>query len=327
MIEEDKSMKRMMAYMAAAGIALVAAGAPHRERGVTLQDEAVAVAFDEGLTQSRYLSVYGDGAEAMLEAAFEARAAFFQEDKEFVKHVSRGDIRNVPCIEPSPSLAKGLPSYLAFAARNKTVLYIPDRAVPVSGAMFGVPNAFDSLVAALRNRIGKDIIITGNGKSTYREKYDPEGTSYTFWPLGCAIHERGGYAEEAAHFFDFADPRAAPAAYRGPWSSQDFQRVTVWGELIAAMRGVKVFAYGADFNLNGDEIEGVSRFAAFFDANRGLIQKWRSGEVECAIAQNALILLLAYEEAEGNEDKSTDNAAFRRLRTLLRDKGIWKMVI
>ena len=193
--------------------------------------------------------------------------------------------------------------------------------------MFGEKNAFDSLVCALRNRIGKDVIITGSGKSTYREKYDLEGTSYTFWPLGCEIHDRGGYAEEAAHFFNFADPRAAPAVYKGSWSSPDFQRVTMWGELIAAMRGVKVFAYGMDFDLNGDEIEGVSRFVAFFKMNRTRMQKWRSGETACPIAQNALIILLAYEEAEGNEGKSTDNAAFRRLRTLLRDKGIWKMVI
>ena len=320
-------MKRMMACIAAAGVAAAAVGETHRESGATPQDEAIAAAMDEGLTQARYLAAYGDGAAAMLEAAFEARAAFFQEDKEFVKHVSRGDIRNVPCIEPSPGLAKGLPSYLAFASRNRTVLYSPERAVPVSGAMFGETNAFDRLVNALRGRTGKDVVVTGKGKSAYREKYDREGTSYTFWPLGCAVHDRGGYAEEAAHFFDFADPRVAPAAYKGPWSSPDFQRVTLWGELLAAMRGVKVFAYGMEFDLNGEDIEGVSMFAAFFNMNRSRMQKWRSGEKACPLAENALILMLAYEEAEGNEGKDTDNAAFRRLRTLLRNNGIWKMVL
>ena len=78
----------------------VLSAATHLEVGRTVQDEAVAMAIDEGLNQIKYLSMaYGEDAQKMLDDAFTARGSNFVEGVEVVKQYSNGDIRNVPCVE------------------------------------------------------------------------------------------------------------------------------------------------------------------------------------------------------------------------------------
>ena len=144
--------------------------------------------------------------------------------------------------------------------------------------------------------------------------------------MGCAIHEDDAYAEEVAHFFNFVDPRAKRNNFKGTWSSTDYEKVAKWSEFLSALRGLKVYAYSLGYNLNDAPVDGVSSFDAFVNAIKEKFEKWRQ-ESRWPIATNAMVLLLAYEEAKGNEGLGTDNGAYRRLRTLCRDNNIAKMVL
>lgn len=299
--------------------------ATHVEVGRTLQDEAVAMAIDEGLSQTKYLSMaYGEDAQKMLDDAFTARGSNFVEGVEVVKQYSKGDIRNVPCVEQVKGFKQE--EYLKFAKRNRSALFSPDEAVNVSGRMYGNPEAFNALLAGLQSKLKKPILLTGEGKREYRDVLDPNGKSYSFWPMGCAIHADDAYAEEVAHFFNFVDPRAKRNSFKGTWSTPDYEKVAKWNEFLSAFRGVKVYAYSLGYNLNNPPVDGVCTFDAFRNAIKGKFEKWRQ-DSRWPIATNAMVLLMAYEEAEGNEGKGTDNTAYRRLRTLCRDHNIAKMVL
>ena len=296
----------------------------HLEVGLTPQDEAVALAVDEGLTQDRYLTLcYGEDAQAMLDAAFEARGSNFVEGVAFVRNKSNGDIRNVPCVEIG---GKVRPSYMQFLKRNRGAVLKPSDSVSVSGQMFGQPNAFNALVSLLSAKVGKPIALTGEGKHIFRDEFDPAGRSYSFWPLGCAIHKPDAYAEEIAHYINFKDPRQPPRSFKGTWSNEDFEKVAKWNEFLSAFRGVKVYAYSLGFNLNDEPVDGVSAFDAFYNAIQGKIKQWQDGK-SCEIATNAYILLLAYAEAKAAEGTETDSSAYRRFREICRDNSVASMVL
>lgn len=87
-----------------------------------------------------------------------------------------------------------------------------------------------------------------------------------------------------------------------------------------------MYAYSLGYNLNNPPVDGVCTFDVFVNAIKGKFEKWRQ-ESRWPIATNAMVLLLAYEEAKGNEGLGTDNAAYRRLRQLCRDNNIAKMVL
>ena len=192
--------------------------------------------------------------------------------------------------------------------------------------MFGNQDAFNALLVRLQEKIKKPILLTGEGKRQFRDEFDPKGKSYSFWPMGCAIHADDAYAEEIAHFFNFVDPRAKRNSFKGTWSTPDYEKVAKWNEFLSALRGLKVYAYSLGYNLNEAPIDGVTSFDAFVNAIKGKFERWRQ-ESRWPIATNAMVLLLAYEEAKGNEGLGTDNGAYRRLRTLCRDNNIAKMVL
>ena len=301
----------------------VAFAAAHLEVGLTPQDEAVALAIDEGLTQDRYLTLcYGEDAQSMLDAAFETRGSNFVEGVAFVRKMSGGDIRNVPCVEST----KTRPSYMQFMKRNQGAVLKPGDTVPVSGRMYGQTNAFNVLVSKMSAKVGKAILLTGEGKHTFRDEFDPTSQSYSFWPLGCAIHEPDAYAEEIAHFFNFKDPRVPPRSFKGEWSDPDYAKVAKWNEFLAAYRGVKVYAYSLGFNLNDAPIGGVNTFDAFYNAIQGKLKAWRDGK-SCPLANNAYVLFLAYGEAKAAEGLESDNSAYRRFREICRDNQIAKMIL
>ena len=319
---EIKKIAMLVTMAMAAG---VLSAATHLEVGRTLQDEAVAMAIDEGLNQTKYLSMaYGEDAQKMLDDAFTARGSNFVEGVEVVKQYSKGDIRNVPCVEQVKGFKQE--EYLKFAKRNRSALFSPDEAVNVSGRMYGNPEAFNALLAGLQSKLKKPILLTGEGKREYRDVLDPNGKSYSFWPMGCAIHADDAYAEEVAHFFNFVDPRARRNNFKGTWSTPDYEKVAKWSEFLSALRGVKVYAYSLGYNLNNPPVDGVCTFEAFRNVIRGKYEKWRE-ESRWPIATNAMVLLMACEEAVEHEGKATDNAAYRRLRTLCRDHNIAKMVL
>jgi hypothetical protein len=319
---EIKKISMLVTMAMAAG---VLSAATHLEVGRTLQDEAVAMAIDEGLNQTKYLSMaYGEDAQKMLDDAFTARGSNFVEGVEVVKQYSKGDIRNVPCVEQVKGLKQE--EYLKFAKRNRSALFSPDEAVAVSGRMYGNPEAFNALLAGLQSKLKKPILLTGEGKREYRDVLDPNEKSYSFWPMGCAIHADDAYAEEVAHFFNFVDPKARRNNFKGTWSTPDYEKVAKWSEFLSALRGVKVYAYSLGYNLNNPPVDGVCTFEAFRNVIRGKYEKWRE-ESRWPIATNAMVLLMAYEEAVEHEGKATDNAACRRLRTLCRDHNIAKMVL
>jgi hypothetical protein len=318
-------IKKIAMFLTMAMAAGVLSAATHLEVGRTLQDEAVAMAIDEGLNQTRYLSMaYGEDAQKMLDDAFTARGSNFVEGVEVVKQYSKGDIRNVPCVEQVKGLKQE--EYLKFAKRNRSALFSPDEAVAVSGRMYGNPEAFNALLAGLQSKLKKPILLTGEGKREYRDVLDPNEKSYSFWPMGCAIHADDAYAEEVAHFFNFVDPKARRNNFKGTWSTPDYEKVAKWSEFLSALRGVKVYAYSLGYNLNNPPVDGVCTFEAFRNVIRGKYEKWRE-ESRWPIATNAMVLLMAYEEAVEHEGKATDNAACRRLRTLCRDHNIAKMVL
>ncbi len=338
-----KSMKITMATMMATALcAFVAYCEPHKGVGVTAQDEAVATAIDEGLTQAKYLALaYGEDAEEMLADAFAARGAYFTEGGEVVRHLADGDIRNVPCIEKVKGFKAG--SFLKFKNRNKSAMFKPTDITPVSGRMYGVSNAFDTLMFALRERLKRDILVTGQGKSNFRDEFDPQGLSYSFWPLGVAIHSNDAYAEEVSHFFNFTDPRKKSAMYKGTWSSPDYAKVSMWNEYVAALRGVKVHAFALGINLNEShfttqqvvdehgvtntvEVAGTPRFDTYFATIEPNLDAWVAASYS-PVATDAFVLLLAYREAKQNEGKETDNAAYRRFRELCRNFNIARMVL
>ena len=319
------NIKKIAMLVSMAMAAGVLSAATHVEVGRTLQDEAVAMAIDEGLTQARYLAMaYGEDAQKVLDDAFEARGSNFVEGVEVVKKYSKGDIRNVPCVEQVKGLKRT--EYIKFVKRHKSALFAPDEPTAVSGKMFGNQEAFNQLLVGLQAKVNKPILLTGEGKRQFRDEFDPDGKSYSFWPLGCAIHEDDAYAEEVAHFFNFVDPRAKRNSFKGTWSSADYEKVAKWNEFLSALRGVKVYAYSIGCNLNNPPVDGVCTFEAFRNVIRGKYEKWRE-ESRWPIATNAMVLLMAYEEAVEHEGKATDNAAYRRLRTLCRDHNIAKMVL
>lgn len=333
-----------LSMVATALVAAVAYCEQHREVGITAQDEAIATAIDGGLSQTAYLSLaYGGSAEAMLDAAFEARSAYFIETHKVVKHLALGDIRNVPCAEPTKKVQKT--SYMKFSKACNAILFKPETATPISGKMFGVDAAFQDLLARAESRIGKPIRIKGANivSNEYSATYDPQGLSYSFWPLGAAIHAKDGYAEEVAHFFNFCDPRKPPMKYKGTWSSPDYAKVSQWNEFVAALRGLKVHAFALGVNLNEShytmqqvvdenfvtnmvEVAGTPRFDTYYAMVEPNIDSWLASN-NSPIATNAFVLLLAYREAKSNEDKETDNAAYRRLREFCRDFNIARMVL
>ena len=312
-------MKKLIVVIGAILAANVFA-AEHVQVGVTAQDEAVAIALDDGLTLPKYLSMsYGQDAQKMLDDAFEARGSNWVEGVAYVKQMSKGDIRNVPCNEP---LAKSSPkSYLQFLKRNKSATFTPDEIVPVSGRMYNEHEAFDTLVNRLVKKVGKPVVFSGEGKSRFKYKFDLEGTSYSFWPLGAAIHSADSYAEEVAHFFNFVDPREKPNRFKGDWSSPDYAKVARWNEFLSALRGVKVYAYSVGYNLND-----AGMFDTFFAKVKNDIAVWKQG-TQRPMATNAIVLLMAYEEAISHEGLESDHSAYRRLRTLCRDNYIAKMVL
>lgn len=317
-------MKTSIIFMFAFTSAAFAA--THIEVGTTPQDEAVAIAVDGGLTQDRYLTMsYGGDAQKMLDAAFEARGNRFVEGSAAVKHLGKGDIRNVPCVEDAAKPGEK-PSYIRFTKRQRFSLFTPDEPTPISGKMYGMQGAFNTLVENLKRRTNRGIVITGEGKTKFRDEFDPGLKSYSFWPLGCAIHAPDAYAEEVAHFFNFMDPRVAPRTFKGTWSTPDYEKVSKWNEFLSALRGVKVYAYSLGYNLNDQPVDKVSTFAAFFNALKGKMERWAAGD-SCPMALNAYILLLAYEEAAGNEGMGTDNGAYKRFRELCRNPEIAKMVL
>lgn len=208
---EFKKIAMLVTMAMAAG---VLSAATHIEVGRTLQDEAVAMAIDEGLNQTKYLSMaYGEDAQKMLDDAFTARGSNFVEGVEVVKQYSKGDIRNVPCVEQVKGFKQE--EYLKFVKRNKKVFFTPDEATAVSGKMFGNQDAFNVLLGGLQEKIKKPILLTGEGKRQFRDEFDPKGKSYSFWPMGCAIHADDAYAEEIAHFFNFVDPKARRNNFKG----------------------------------------------------------------------------------------------------------------
>jgi hypothetical protein len=299
--------------------------AEHVQVGVTAQDEAVALVLDEGLTQEKYLSMsYGTDYKKMLDDAFEARGSNWVEGVAFVKQLSKGDVRNVPCIEPTPK--KTVRSYAKFMQRNRSATFTPSEVVNVSGRMFNEPDAFDTLVSRLVKKVGKPVVFSGEGKSRYKDRFDAEGISYSFWPLGIAVHSNTSYAEEVAHFFNFVDPRERPNRFKGTWSSTDYEKVSQWNEFLSAFRGVKVYAYSRGYNLNTASADGKSQFDRFFESIKTEYEQWING-APWPISTNAMMLLMAYEEAKMNEGLGTDNSAYRRFRTICRDNQISKMVL
>jgi len=339
-------MKKLYVTMVAvsAFAATAFAGAPHAEVGATAQDEAVATAIDEGLTQAKYLALaYGENAEKMLADAFAARGAYFTEGGTVVRHLADGDIRNVPCIENVKGVS--VDSFFKFKTRNKSAFFKPTDITPVSGRMYGVSNAFDTLMFKFREKVKRDIVVTGEGKSTYRDEFDPNATSYSFWPIGLAIHANDAYAEEAAHFFNFVNPRTQVRSFKGNWSNKDFEKVAKWNEFLAALRGLKVYAYSLGYNLNDDpptstqtvvdgngntttnEVVGQTVFVSFYNVIQGKMARWMAQEKPCPLATNAFILLLAYKEAAEAENTPNDSAVYKRLRNLCRDNNIAKMVL
>lgn len=302
---------------------VVMLNAAHLEIGETTQDEAVALAIDEGLTQDRYLSLcYGESAQKMLDAAYEARGTNFIEGAAFVRNKSNGDIRNVPCIEPGSKLG----SYMQFMKRNRSAILKPSDVVPVSGRMFGQPDAFNSLVSLMTKKINKHIVFSGEGKHTFRDVFDPSAQSYSFWPLGCAIHKASDYAEEVAHFFNFKDPRQPPRSFKGEWSSPDYAKVVKWNEFLAAYRGVKVYAFSIGFNLNDAPIDENPVFDIFFTAIQDEVMQWKESNSR-PMATNAYILLCAFFEAKAAEGTDADNSAYRRLRELCRNNSVSAMIL
>ena len=321
-------MKKLYATMVAVSAisATAFAGMPHAEVGATAQDEAVATAIDEGMTQAKYLALaYGAGAEKMLADAFDARGSLFVEGGAVVRTLAEGDIRNVPCIEKVDGASAE--SFAKFKARNKSAFFKPTDVTNVSGRMFGVSNAFDTLMFSFRDKIKKDIVVTGEGKSAYRNELDPKGISYSFWPLGVAVHSSDAYAEEVAHFFNFVNPRTPVRNYKGNWGNADFAKVSKWNEFLSAMRGLKVYAYSLGYDMNAEPSETQSIFESFYAAIRVNMDRWIAHEKPCPLAINAFVLLLAYKEAAEAENTANDSAVYKRLRNLCRDNNIAKMVL
>lgn len=314
---------------------------PHKEVGVSMQDEAIANALDDGITQESYLTMfYGTNSQAMLDAAFDARAEYFVETGAVLKHLANGDIRNITCGEYGAKRPKQ--AFLRIAQRMKSSFFSPNEKIPCGGRMFGITNAFDYLVETMRTKTGKEIRFKG-APSLFKNTYDANGTSYAFWPLGVAIHDNGGYAEEVAHFFNSMPPLDKPMVCKGTWSSPDYQKVTVWNEFIAALHGVKVHAYANGINLNiynvttreetdGDgntttvEVPDTPQFDIYYALVSPQIEGWVSSGI-FPISQNAFVLLMAYREALSHEGKETDNAAYKRFREMCRNHKIAQMVL
>ena len=319
-----------MATMAAMATAF---GGTHQEVGSTCQDEAVALAMDAGLSQILYLrQAYGNKAEVMLEDAFEARSEYFVETTEVVRHLAKGDIRNVPCVEPGSTNVLSKRSFVAIQSKMKSAFFSPEEPVIVSGRMFGETNAYDMLVAKTEARTNKKIVFTGNPVSTYQQN-DTNGTSYSFWPLGLAVHSGDAYAEEAAHFFNATDPRVPIRNYKGTWSNPDHERVSRWNEFLAAFRGLKVDAYARGFNLNVEPAGSgdtnaipVSVFETYYAQMAPRLDGWLERSFS-PVSTNSFVLLLAYREAVSHENTDTDNAAYRRLRHLCRSCKVSRMVL
>lgn len=326
----------------AAFMALESNGAAHIEAGTTVQDEAIAVALDAGLSQDSYLAMsYGIAAEQMLNDAFEARAKYFADTATVIKHLSNGDIRNVPCMEPIPNMPKE--SYLRFSRRMKLSMYVPNEPIPTYGKMYGETNAFLHLLADMERKVGRPLVMNGDHASIYKDQFDPQLVSYSAWPLGIAIHSSGSYAEEVSHFFNSMHPRMISRVYKGNWSTPDNARVTIWNEYISALRGVKVYAFAHGVNLNESHITytsvigqdgsstsvenvGTPKFDVFWNLVKDEVDVWTTNG-RWPIATNSYILLLAYKEAISHEGKDTDNAAYRRFREMCRDFNIARMVL
>lgn len=317
-------------------------GVSHMTVGKTAQDEAIATAIDEGLTQDRYLALsYGSSAGQMLEEAYAARSEYYVEGANIIKHLSNGDIRNVIIGEPNPNGTTNRMSYLSLNRKMKNVFLKTGDPTPISGRMFGVTNAYEKLLAAFRARAGMPVKAKGD-VSPYLE-FDAQGASYSFWPLGCAIHSCDAYAEEVSHYFNSCDPRSKPVTYKGTWSSPDHERVSSWNELLAALRGLKVHAFASGINLNEsnlttqqvvDEnfvtntvvVAGTPRFDTYYQLVEPQIATWVENNY-CPLPTNSYVLLLAYREAISHEGKETDNSAYRRLREICRNFKIAKLVL
>ena len=326
----------------AALMALSAVGDNHIEVGATIQDEAVAVAIDEGLSQDRYLSMsYGESAEEMLDAAFVERAKYFVETASVIRHLANGDIRNVVIGEPPFKGPTNLQNFAKIHAKIKDAFYKPSDPMPIAGRMVGIPEAFSNLVQRQEARIGKKIKMKGDA-STYPQ-FDRDGQSYSFWPLGIAIHDNGAYGEEVAHFFNATDPRKKPVLYKGTWTSVDYERVSRWNEFLAALRGVKVYAFSHGINLNESHyteqqvvdtngvtstvwVAGTPRFDTFYQTIAQNLDSMVASH-SSPLATNSFVLLLSYREALSHEGKDTDNAAYRRFREMCRNFHFARMVL
>ena len=338
--------KNIVISLLAAACASAFGGWSHRVPGLTPQDEAVASALDAGLSQSAYLQMgYGASAAYMLDAAFEARAECWHESAAVIRAVSKGDIRNVPCVDPDGGDTNS--SYVVFALRHKVAMFSPDDAIPHYGRMFLASNAFERLVTSCETRSRRQIRFIGaTNNLAFYHAFDDSGVSYSFWPLGVAVHEPDGYAEEVAHFVNFQPPRAPVPSYAGSWSEPDYARVTMWHEFLAALRGVKVHAYSLGINLNEPD-----SFANYFDVVSTNLDGWAAvttnttvrtefdeNDVEISVTNetysaaspvslNSYILLKAYREAAGKEGTAEDDAAYLRFRRMCRNPKIAKMVL
>lgn len=338
--------KTIVISLLTAACTSVFGGWSHRVPGLTPQDEAVASALDAGLSQSAYLQMgYGESAADMLAAAFEARAECWRESAAVIRSVSKGDIRNVPCVDPDGGDTNS--PYVVFALRHKVAMFSPDDAMPHYGRMFLASNAFERMVKACENRSRRQIRFIGaTNNLAFYHAFDDIGRSYSFWPLGVAVHEPDGYAEEVAHFMNFQPPRAPVPSYAGSWSDPDYARVTMWNEFLSALRGVKVHAFSLGINLNepdsftnyyntvSADLDGWSAvttnttvYTTFDDNDVEIYVTNKTYSAASPVSLNAYILLKAYREAAGKEDTPADDAAYLRFRKMCRDPRIARMVL
>lgn len=323
-----------------ASLMALAVGGTHIDAGATLQDSAIATALEEGLTQSKYLALsYGAKGNEMLQEAIKARAEYYIESVGVITKLSNGDIRNIPCEEPLPNGTIKKTSYIKFQQKVRRAFFNPNDVTPYSGAMYGEQNAYVTMFDNLEKRVGLKIKTKGD-VNVYKD-YDTKKVSYSFWPLGCAIHSNNSYAEEVAHFYNFCDPRKTIRAYKGEWSKTDFLKVSRWNEYLSALRGCKVHAFSKGINLNEShittkieetddgpkvvEVIGTPKWDEYYNSVVGELD---SGEkLGTTISVNAVVLLQAYKEALSHEGKETDAPHYKRLRELCRNFKIARMVL
>ena len=332
------SNSRMLSVLVVTGMCMNLVAA-HVEPGTTIFDEATALVLDGGMTHEKYLEMsYGNLASEMLDAAFEARAAMYIEDTDVIRHLANNDIRNVPCYEPN---AKTKASYIKVFKYMKNAAFKPDMTIPVSGKMYGVTNAFENLVFQMNQRTGLEIRIRGDmGKYT---GLDAQEKSYSFWPLGVAIHSRDAYAEEVSHFFNFCAPNYRIVRYAGAWSSPDYATVSDWNEFIAAYHGIKVHALSLGINLNDSHITyenvtddngetqtvpkiGVAKFDTYFAAVKDSLDGWITNG-KSPIPTNSVVLLLAAREALSHVATPQYSKADDRFLNLCRNFNVSRMVL